>query len=694
MLDLVPAWSGMRGQQSRALVVTIDLTGTIVSADATCLSVLGKPLGSVVGANWVEQFGTEGDKPNLREAVRAFRNDGSAGLSIVDCDLPLPSGETLPLRWFLSRQSRPHSEDRIVGFGWRSRPADSEMMLDALFQSIVEGLVFSDQNGIIVRTNPAAERMFGWAEGELVGKPVEVLIPDEDARHHHQYIETHVQTGAVKVLGRGRELMGKRRDGTTFPIRIALSDVQSNDGSGFVAVFQDITEQKRTEQQLEQLAYYCPVTGLPNRRRITDVLWKRLFDGPPPTHEPALMQIDVDRFKSINDLFGYETGDRLLGLIAERIEGLLDDRTDQLGRLAGDEFLVLAWSAKNEDRASDLANRIRSALQEKFVVGSYEIHVSCSIGLLLSPSSQDNENDLLRALEDATYRAKEKGRNTVCLYSDTIRQETRRRHHLEDRLRRSLARMDGFSLYFQPKVDFGSQEVVGAEALVRWQDEELGSVSPGQFIPVAEETGLIVQLGDWVLAEACRQTKAWADSNWPHLQVAVNVAPQQFRGTRLRTRIEALLAENGLAPQNLQIEMTEGGLINDTDLVVETLSALKDIGLTVAIDDFGTGYSSLSYLKRFPLDYLKIDQSFVRGLPNDEEDRALSDSVIGIARSLHLGIVAEGVETWEQFNFLRDRGCNLCQGYLFSKPLPAADFEAFLRSRETRGANQSILRDH
>jgi diguanylate cyclase (GGDEF)-like protein/PAS domain S-box-containing protein len=461
---------------------------------------------------------------------------------------------------------------------------------------------------------------------------------------------------------------------------------------------QDITDRKEAEEQIRFLAYYDGLTLLPNRRLFMDQLNTTLSNARRQNRPLGLLFIDLDRFKRINDTLGHDFGDRLLQKVSERLRKCLRSSDgisrgdaigaiDSLARLAGDEFIVSIPDINRGEDAAKVARRIVESLGEPFKVEDHEVVLSCSIGISVFPDDGDDVETLLKNADSAMYHAKEAGLGGFQFYSRSMNAAAVRRLSLETSLRKALDRNE-FLIYYQPLLDIlatsagGWGRVVGAEALIRWKHADLGLVSPADFIPLAEESGLIVPMGEWVLKTACEQIKAWHEAGYEMRQVSINLSGRQFRQqAQLVRAIELALRAAGLEPAALELEITESVLMRHAEETIRSLHLLKEMGLRISVDDFGTGYSSLAYLTRFPIDTLKIDQSFVRDITSDPADAAIVGAVIAMAKSLDLHVIAEGVETRDQLVFLRDRGCRLMQGYLFGKPVPPEEFVTHLERR-------------
>lgn len=465
------------------------------------------------------------------------------------------------------------------------------------------------------------------------------------------------------------------------PYYISMSGEPMFDASGtfigYRGISREITEQKVAEEHIHHMARHDSLTGLPNR-----MMFSSLLDIAIPTAQRykrgfAVMFIDLDRFKFINDTLGHEAGDTLLKEITTRFKQTLR-ASDVIARLGGDEFVVLVQEVSDREHASAVARKMLSAAIKPMVLVGQECRVTASIGIALYPADGEDEQTLMKNADSAMYFAKEEGKNNFQFYSSEISTQSLERLTLESNLRRAMER-DEFTLNYQAKLDLRTGGITGVEALLRWNNAELGVVSPAKFIPVAEETGLIVHIGRWALKTACEQNVAWQREGLPPINMAVNLSVRQFADEHLVEDIAAILAETGMTPQLLELEITEGMIIHNVERAIKLLSAIKQMGVRLAIDDFGTGYSSLGQLKNFPIDTLKVDRSFIRDLATDSEDRAITSAIIAMGKTLSLTVVAEGVETIEQQTFLRGQACDEMQGYYFSKPIVAEEFAALLR---------------
>ena len=469
---------------------------------------------------------------------------------------------------------------------------------------------------------------------------------------------------------------------------VALAENVADAGPRFIGTLQDITERRRAEQQIHQLAYFDAVTGLPNRASIRARLVQALALAKRAERSLAVLSIDLDHFQRINDTLGFASGNELLRAVGERFRAVLrasDSLTslgdtltlETVGRAAGDEFIALLPDIASAEDAAVVARRLRSALNEPFAIADQEIYARMSIGISVFPDDGGSADDLLKHADSALAQAKREGRDCYQFFTAALNARAFKRLTVEMHLRRALER-DQFMVYFQPKLRASDLAVVGFEALVRWLHPDLGRVSPAEFIPIAEETGLIVPIGEWVLSHAARQLAAWDRAGRTPVSCAVNLSAIQFRVKDLHPRLARVVSDSGIDASRIDLELTESALMEDGQAAIRTLHELKSHGFGIAVDDFGTGYSSLSYLKRLPIDVLKIDQSFVRELGAGGEDAAIVSTIISMARSLNLKVVAEGVEQPTQLEFLRAQGCDELQGYLFSAPLPAAEITAWV----------------
>ncbi|SDE85202.1 EAL domain-containing protein [Rhodospira trueperi] len=551
-----------------------------------------------------------------------------------------------------------------------------EERLSRIMDTMVEALIIIDTEGIIETFNAAAEQMFEYDAAEVIGQPVSILMPPEAGDAHQDHIRSYLTTGKSAILGAGREIEARRRDGTTFPADLSVSELKIGGRHLFIGMMRDITERKIAEQRLLFLATRNPLTGLPNRAMFRDRLEAAISRADERDTMIGILFVDLDNFKNINDTLGHPSGDRVLQMAGRRLQGHVRPG-DTVSHQSGDEFTVILENVGGEEDVAEIARLMLEDLSRPFELDGREIYTSGSIGVVIYPCTRGGISNLLRNVDTAVNHAKKKGRNNFQFYTDSLSNDMVRRLQVETGLRRALER-DELSVVYQPKVDLETRMVVGAEALLRWRSTDLGDVSPTEFVPVAEETGLVVPIGEWVLRAVCKQIKAWLDEGLPPVRVGVNLSARQFRDQGLAETIKGILRDTGVQADLLDLELTESMLIENANEAIEALWSLKNIGITLSIDDFGTGYSSLSYLKRFPIDALKIDRSFIMDIPASEDDMAITQAIIRMASSLGLKLVAEGIETEDQAEFLRVNNCELGQGYLFSRPIDHNNMAALL----------------
>lgn len=549
---------------------------------------------------------------------------------------------------------------------------EREEFLRSIMDTTVDGLMTINEMGVIETANPAAERIFGYNVGGLLGEKLANLIPDARGRRQSDARTVLKSLEAVKGVPTGREVLGLRKEGATFPLEVSLSDFVLRDRVHYIAVMRDITERKRAEDKLKFLATRDPLTHLPNRYLFNERLREAAAATDDAGGKTAVLFIDLDNFKHINDAMGHSAGDVVLQLAGKRLESCVRGK-DMVARLSGDEFTVILEDVREEGEVEAVANRMLRQLAQPFHVDGKELYTSGSIGVVVYPDNCNNVDDLLKNVYTASHHAKKQGRNNFQFYSSTLSANALRRMSIEHGLRHALENGE-MHIAYQAKVDLRNGRVIGAEALARWTNPDLGPVSPVEFVPVAEETGLIVPIGDWILETACRQAREWMDKGLEDVTVAVNLSVRQFHQGNLAQRVGEVLQITGLPSANLDLELTESMLVENAEDTVRVLRELKALGIALSIDDFGTGYSSLSYLTKFPLDSLKVDRSFVIGLPDNPDAVTMAKAIINMAKNLGLKVIAEGVENERQGTFLHGLGSDIGQGYLYSRPVPFEDF--------------------
>lgn len=545
-----------------------------------------------------------------------------------------------------------------------------------LLESATDAIVIVNSGGGIIFANGQAESMFGYENKELVGQAIEVLVPPALRNMHGAKMARFVADPQSRQMAPGTELRAIRKDGKEFPVEITLSPLMTDEGLIISAIIRDISERKRYEERLVYLAQFDALTGLPNRNLLRDRLEQALSRAIRDGNRVVLILIDVDRFQELNDTLGYRMGDALLRAIGDRLATTLPE-TATVARPGGDEFIVME-KVRAEGQILLMGETIREAFNAPFHLDGEDSFISVSIGISVSPNDGLDADTLLKNVDFAMYQAKHDGRNTFRFYAPEMDKRASERVLIENHLRRALSRNE-LLLHYQPKVDSRSGRLLGVEALARWENPELGTVPPSRFIPVAEETGLMESIGDWILRTGCAQNKQWQDEGIPPIVVAINISASQFRRSDLVRTVSAALDATGLAPQWLELEITESMLMERPEEAEEVLCRIAAMGVGIALDDFGTGYSSLAYLKRFPVRNLKIDRSFVREIHTDPNDAAIVRAVVSLAKSMDLELVAEGVELREQLDCLISLDCHVYQGYYFSKPLCAGSCTSLLR---------------
>jgi diguanylate cyclase (GGDEF)-like protein/PAS domain S-box-containing protein len=542
-------------------------------------------------------------------------------------------------------------------------------LAEQIIETSLEGVLVTDAQGIIQSVNPAFTELTGFTEEEAVGQTPGLLSSGYHGEDFYRRMWAQLaREGAWKG-----EIWNRRKNGELYPELLTITAIHNEAGevTHYAGIFSDISKLKENEERIRNQAYYDPLTELPNRRLFDDRLRMAIAHAHRHGTRLGVMFLDLDRFKQINDLFGHNAGDDLLREVASRLGGVVRE-DDTIARMGGDEFVLLAPEVTDADDMAHLAQRILTSFQEPLRIQGTEVRVTVSIGISLYPDDGTRPEALFRTADAAMYRSKDLGRNSFHFFTQAMNTHSFQQLTLESGLQRAIER-DELWLAYQPLVEVATGELVGAEALLRWQHPEMGAVSPGQFIPLAEETGLILPLGEWVLDRVCAQLAEWGEQD-PGFRISLNLSAHQIRQPDFCGRISDLIASRPVDPSRLVFELTESALMEDTERAVALLRRIQEMGIGVAADDFGTGYSSLRYLKRFPLSHLKVDKGFVHELTENEEDAVIVEAVIGLAHSLGLSVIAEGVETEAQRAFLADNGCDRIQGFLFGPPLPAEEF--------------------
>jgi diguanylate cyclase (GGDEF)-like protein/PAS domain S-box-containing protein len=542
-------------------------------------------------------------------------------------------------------------------------------LAERVFQNTAEGITVTDMNGDIVSTNPAFETITGYPEAEVMGKNPRFL----KSGHHGDPFFKEMWNTLLKTGHWRGEIWNRRKSGDVYPQWLTISAVKDEHGhtTHYVGVFSDITQIKEAQEQINFLAYHDALTKLPNRALFRERFEHALVHARRENHTIALLFLDLDRFKTVNDTLGHPQGDQVLLEVSRRIDQIIR-ASDTLARLGGDEFVLLLEEKSDAQHAAVVARKLIDMFSQPMIIGEHELVVTASIGITLYPTDGDDIDELTRQADRAMYEAKQQGRNTFRFFTQSLSEGALERLVMENNLRRAISRNE-LILHYQPIVNLVTKQLHGVEALVRWRHPEQGLIAPGLFIELAEEIGIIGEIGQWVLSEACTQLARWDRQGFRVPRLSVNLSVQQIDREGLITLVSRELENSGLSPERLELEVTESMLIGNPELSRAVLSELRTIGVKFAIDDFGTGYSSLAYLKLLPLDRLKIDQSFVRDIGKDTNDEAIVRAIIALSKSLGLESVAEGVEEPQQSAFLQQAGSELAQGYLFSHPLPAEE---------------------
>jgi len=550
----------------------------------------------------------------------------------------------------------------------------AEERFRSLLETAPDAIVIVDEGGHIVLVNSQTERLFGYPREDLIGEPVELLVPKRFASGHPARRTAFAGDPHARPMGGDLDLYARRKDGSEFPVEISLSPLETEDGTLFSSAIRDVTERKLARDALAHQARHDSLTGLPNRSLLIDRL-EHAIDRSRRSHSAiAVLFLDIDDFKLVNDTLGHEAGDRLLVEMTPRLRAALRPG-DTVARFGGDEFVVLCEDLSSADDAMRIAERIASACSRPLMLGPHQHLVTISAGIVVVENGSSTATGLLRDADAAMYRAKAMGKGRVELFDEGMHERLIERIAIESALRHALEQNE-FRLHYQPVISLDRGGIIGVEALLRWQHPEQGLLEPAAFMQVAESTGLIVPIGEWAIEEACRQAADWRDARGPGqppLSVSVNLSARQIARSDIASAVTRILDRTGLDAGLLELEITERALLADAEASAVTLRELKAVGVRLVLDDFGTGYSSLSYLKRFTIDALKIDRSFVDGLGGDAENAAIISAVLSMAQALHVGVTAEGVETPEQLARLRGSGCEFAQGYLFSQPIPAGD---------------------
>ena len=565
---------------------------------------------------------------------------------------------------------------------------ESENRFRSVVESANDAIMLIGHNGEIMSWNRSAQTIFGYSEDEILGQPISVLFPESFTLNLSQNNDRDslLASGLLRPGSRAEDLIGKKRDGSEFPLEISLSSWETSEGVFHSGIVRDVTERKSLEDQLTHQALHDPLTKLANRVLFRDRVEHAIIRARRKDAHIAVLFIDLDNFKSVNDSLGHAAGDELLVSATERLQSCLRS-SDTPARLGGDEFAVLVEEVDHAEGAVFVAERIRNVLSAPFSISGTEVFVGTSIGIATTVTDDESPEELLRNADVAMYMSKSNGKDRYTIFKPDMREALVKRVQLEADMRSGIEGQE-FEVYYQPIVDLQSEQVMGMEALVRWNHPSLGLIAPMEFIPLAEESNLIIPLGRWILEESCRQARQWQTvyGYGEQLYITVNIASRQFQEDSIFEAVKSALDKSGLPPQSLILEITETTMLKNTDATLKKLTELKKLGVRLAIDDFGTGYSSLSYLQRFPVDILKIDKSFIDKIANGKEGAAVAKAIITMSDTLQLKTIAEGIESVGQQTELQNLGCKLGQGFHFAKPLRSADMGEFLRLAASDGA--------
>lgn len=612
------------------------------------------------------------------------RLDGQPVPGVYETVFMTKSGQAVPVELTAARttwQGEPAGLVMLQDIRERLRAETQMRKLSSALEQTADTVVITDRQGIIEYVNPGFEKTTGYTRDEALGQTPRLVKSGKQGAGFYKKLWETILAGDVF----NDVFVNRRKDGSLYYEEKTITPLKDAAGeiTHFVATGKDVTERMQAQERLQHMAQHDALTELPNRLLYIDRLKQALARARWHERLVAVLFVDMDRFKNINDTLGHEVGDQLLQALAARLAAGVREG-DTVARFGGDEFVILLDDVGSEKDIGAVAQKVLDTLAPPFVIDGQSLYVTASIGVSLYPNDGEDSGTLIKNADIAMYRAKDLGKNTYQFYSADMSARAFERLTLESSLRHAIERKE-FRLYYQPQIDTANGTILGVEALLRWEHPDFGLVAPGEFIPLLEETGLIVPVGDWVFQTACAQLCAWNAAGWPALRMAVNLSPRQLQDTGLEMMVERVLAAAGCDPRLIELEITENVLLRHAATTLETLDALRALGVRLAIDDFGTGYSSLSYLRRYSIDTLKVDRSFVHDVPGDADDCALATAIIVLAQSLKLDVIAEGVETEAQRAFLQERGCHQMQGYLFSRPVPAGEIPRLLEARNPKG---------
>ena len=659
------------------IFIQTDKDGVILKASPSVKNILGYSQQEIIGENtskfWV-------DKDSLKNIKEILLKDKKPLKSIVS-KFRHKNGQIL----FLEFNSTPRFDKNgnYIGSDNIAKDITEELkskkaleIYENVIKNTSEGVVITDKNNNIIFVNKAFCKITKYDEKDVIGKNPSILKSGVHNKKFYQNMWKSLEdTGHWKG-----EIWNKHKDGTIFPELLSINALKNKNEEieNYIALFTDISEIKKSEAKMRDMAMHDSLTGLPNRTMMTNMISHSIKSAKRQNELMAIMFIDLDNFKTINDNYGHKEGDNVLIETAKRLKNILREE-DMVYRFGGDEFLVTLEHIKNSENIAKIAQKLNQSLQIPYQTNNYTFYISCSIGIAIYPNDALTPDELIKNADAAMYQAKNRGKNRYSFYSQELGKQIQEELYIENLLREGIKNSE-FEIYYQPKIDAKTLQIVGVEALLRWNNSKKGVLTPAKFIPVAEKTGLIIPLGNWVLLEACKQIKKWQDKKSYNGNISINISGIQLDNKNLINSIKFALDKSKLSPYYLDLEVTESVLMNDVKHWSNTLDEIRDIGIDISIDDFGTGYSSLSYLRELPVDELKIDKSFIDDMPFDKDACAIVKSIISLAKSLGYKTVAEGVEKEEQQKYLLENGCDIIQGYYYSKPLSSNEMENFLKS--------------
>jgi diguanylate cyclase (GGDEF)-like protein/PAS domain S-box-containing protein len=662
-----------------SILLGLDPKGRVTMLNSAGRRLLGMHESDLLGRDWFEVALPEAERERERRRFAELTSSRGHGESYHESHVVDGDGRERLIAWRHTCIRNEATDETLCVCSGDDITEERGIEQDLRFRSFMldsatDSIFVHGPEGRLIYANEEAWRSRGWSRDEMLALPPYgwVEAPQD---------EIEQRTSRIFADGsRIFESTNRRADGSTFPVEVHARALRTGSRDVVVSIVRDITERKHVEEVIVQMAYYDPLTELANRTLFNDRLAVAIAQAHRNGERLAVLFLDVDHFKTINDTLGHAVGDQLLVGIAKRLASLMREG-DTVARLGGDEFtLLLPYVSKEEDAAA-VARKVIEALRPPFTLGEHEIHATASIGIAMYGGAGDTAETLLKNADTAMYRAKEKGRNGFAFYDPRMNETALDRFALKNDLRKVLERGE-LDVHYQPLVRVADGRIAGAEALLRWNHPERGDVPPAEFVPLAEESGVIVAVGDWVLRRACSDALAWHGEGFPDVRVAVNLSARQFLHADLVSSVRSVLADTGLPPHLLELVITESIAMQNGKRLIETFRRLRGLGVRIAIDDFGTGYSSLDRIKRFPIQTLKVAQPFMDGVCDDEDSAAIASTIIVLAQSLKLNVVAEGVETAEQLEFLQKRACPEMQGFLCSAPVPLQTFTALLRRNE------------